>query len=182
MTSFQADDVAVQTAFGVPEDPQGPFGAPEPAQPPESASEPDEKPAEEAVPEFDPKYREPFTGLLYIGALTDSTTLFGHHFTISTPTTTERLQIGQVIAPYQGTVTGELAYQTALVAAYLVSIDGTKLPEPVLSNPKETALHDRFRWVTENLRRPVIEELFDWCLRLDSQVEGALSAMGKARG
>lgn len=180
--------MAAQAAFQLPPEPLAPRQTPEP---PPAPPEPDEGrerasgeiPTEpEKAPEFDPAYRQPFTGLLYIGALTESFELYGHFFTIATPTQTERLQIGLVIKDYQGTVTGEIAYQTALVAAYLVDIDGTKLPEPVLTNPKEIALHDRFRWVSQNMRRIVIDQVFDRCLQLDAQVDATAEAMGKASG
>lgn len=184
-----ADDAAAEAAFALPPEPfpTGPAFLPDRSVAPEVApeteqTEEDAAPVEEDIPEFDPRHREPFRGLLYVGALTEDFELFGHRFRIGTPTQTERLQIGQVIQPWQGTVTGEIAYQTALVAAYLIEVDGQKLPEPVLTNPKETALHDRFRWVSENLRRVVIDEIFDRCLKLDSQVDDVLAAMGKASG
>jgi hypothetical protein len=175
-----ADDAAAEAAFQLPPEPfpTGPAFLPDQSLSPE----PEPEPIEEDVPEFDARHREPFRGLLYVGALTETFELFGHSFLIGTPTQTERLQIGQVIQPWQGTVTGEIAYQTALVAAYLVEIDGVKLPEPVLNNPKETALHDRFRWCSENLRRVVIDEIFTRCLELDGKVDDVLAAMGKASG
>lgn len=190
---YFADDAAAAAVLQLSQDPQEALratealedhsalaAAPEPAPAQESAPEPE--PPEEDVPEFDPAHRKPFTGLLYVGALTAHVELFGHAFTISTPTQTERLQMGPVIEPYQNTVTAEIAYQTVLVAAYLVDVDKIKLPEPVLINPKETALHDRFRWAMENLRRPVIDKLFEECLKLDRQVDDVLAAMGKASG
>ena len=85
-----------------------------------------------------------------------------------------------VIAPYMETVSGNMAYATAFVAACLVSVDGHKLPEPVLNNPRETALHDRFKWVAANLKKPVVDELFSRCLELDMEVDRVLEAMGKA--
>lgn len=190
MPDLFADEQAASAAFQLPPDPQEELaalaGVPAFPGPDEGREEGEEKQVpeviEEELPEFDPAYRQPFKGLLYVGALTKTFELFGHHFTIATPTQTERLQIGQVIEPFQSTVTAEIAYQTALVAAYLVGIDGQKLPEPVVSNPKETALHDRFRWVSENLRRPVLDRVFDECLRLDRQVDDVLAAMGKASG
>jgi hypothetical protein len=183
-----ADDAAAEAAFQLPPEPfpTGPAFLPDQSvSPPAPEKEPAPEPAppvEEDVPEFDARHREPFKGLLYLGALIDTFELYGHTFKIGTPTQTERLQIGQVIQPWQGTVTGEIAYQTALVAAYLIEIDGVKLPEPVLNNPKETALHDRFRWVSDNVRRVLIDKLFDECLKLDAQVDDSLAAMGKASG
>lgn len=129
--------------------------------------------------EFDQKWREPFTGLLYVGALTVTEYVFGHEFVLSTPTQTERMEIGQVIAPYVDTVSGQIAYTTAFVAACLVSVDGQRLPEPVMRG-KDTALHDRFKWVHENLRKPVVDELYSRCLELEMKVQQVLDAMGKA--
>lgn len=130
--------------------------------------------------EFDPKHKEPFTGLLFVGALTDEFELWGHRFVIATPTQTERMQIGPVIKDYADTIAGEMAYATALVAAYLVSVDGHELPKPVVKDIKETALRDRFRWVSDTLQKPVIDYVFSKCLELDQQVDDVLEAMGKA--
>lgn len=139
------------------------------------------RPQEDFTPrEFDPRHREPFTGLLFVGALTDEFTLWGHRFVIATPTQTERMQIGPVIKEYADTIAGELAYATALVAAYLVSVDGHELPKPVTKDVKETALRDRFRWVSDTLQQPVINYVFSKCLELDQQVDEVLEAMGKA--
>jgi hypothetical protein len=181
--TFYADDAAAQAAFQLPPDfSQGTTFEPHEETPPAAAQAPEPVVPEEDVPEFDPKFKQPFTGLLYVGALTKTFELYGHSFTIASPTQTERLQMGQVIEPFQGTVTGEIAYQSALVAAYLVDIDGKKLPQAIMIDPKETALHDRFKWVNENLRRPVIDKIFEECLVLDSKVDEVLEAMGKASG
>lgn len=130
--------------------------------------------------EFDLKHKEPFTGLLFVGALTDEFTLWGHRFVIATPTQTERMQIGPLIRDYADTIAGDLAYATALVAAYLVSVDNQPLPRPVVKDVRETALRDRFRWVSDTLQKPVIDYLFSKCLELDQQVDDVLEAMGKA--
>lgn len=146
---------------------------------PQQEEEP--QPQEDFTPrEFDPRHRESFTGLLFVGALTDEFTLWGHRFVIATPTQTERMQIGPLIKEYTETIAGDLAYATALVAAYLVSVDGHELPKPVTKDVRETALRDRFRWVADTLQAPVINYLFSKCLELDQQVDDVLEAMGKA--
>lgn len=191
--NFTADDAAARDILQLPPEfvaTPGPWrpgdgkGAPA-AEPQEAAgtAEPAEEiPAPEGPPEFDEKHRMKFRGMLYVGALTDQFELFGHSFTIATPSETERLQIGLVMQPYQATMTAEIAYQNALVAAYLVDIDGRKLPEPITTDPKDVALLHRFKWVTNNLRRVVVNALFDRCLMLDKQVDEVLAAMGKASG
>lgn len=179
MPDFDADDAAVAAVMARGLEPPTFPDAPEP----EQEQEPEPEPTlSETIEEFDPRHRQPFSGLLYVGALTGKVSVYGHQFVISTPTQTERLQMGLVVQPYQETMAAEVAYQAALVAAYLVSIDGRELPQPVLTNPKETALQDRFEWVTENIRRPVIGKLFDHCLELEEKVDKVLEAMGKASG
>lgn len=149
------------------------------ARPPQQAEA--SQPEEDYAPrEFDPRHREAFSGLLFVGALTDEFTLWGHRFVIATPTQTERMQIGPLIREFIDTIAGDLAYATALVAAYLVSVDGEELPKPVVKDAKETALRDRFRWVSDTLQKPVIDYLFSKCLELDQQVDEVLEAMGKA--
>lgn len=176
MAEFDADSALADAVLSAPPSIQD---TPQDSPPPDASEAP--AAAEQYAPkEFDPRWRHPFVGLLYVGALTESFSLFGHEFVIATPTQTERMQIGIVIKDFVDTVAGELAYSTAMVAAFLVSIDGEKLPEPVVNNPKETALHDRFLWVSNNMRRPVVSELYSRCLQLDMEVDGVLEAMGKA--
>jgi hypothetical protein len=182
MTEPYADDAAIRAAMSLPSPEQGPVS---PTLTPPPAPEPDPEPDkgdlyEEAVPEFDPRWRQEFTGLLYIGALTETFTLYGHKFTIATPTQTEFLQIGLVIEPYQNTLMAEPAYQMARVAAYLVAVDGKALPKPITNDPKENALAQRFQWVTDTLKRELVNPIFEKCLEMDAKVEGALTAMGKA--
>lgn len=176
-----ADEAAHQAFMALPAEPPPPSEPEEQPAPPVPEPE-DPSIIEEKIPEFDQRYRESFTGLVYVGALTKNVTHFGHHFTLATPTQTERLQMGPVIQPFAQTATGEQAYMTVLVAAYLTQIDGQPLPQPIFNDPKESALADRFRWVSENLRRPVINALFDDCLELDKLVDDVLVAMGKASG
>lgn len=144
--------------------------------------EPEPQPEEDLKPrEFDPRAREPFHGLLWLGHLVSEVQLYGHLFKLMTPSGTERIQIGQVIAEWRDTLTEEVAFMQATVAAFLISVDGVALPEPVLNNPKETALHDRFTWVGANFKsRALLNELFQQTLILDQESDVALEAMGKA--
>lgn len=147
-------------------------------------SSPDPTLAEElaAPKEFDPRYRQPFEGLMYLGQLDDDVTVWGHAFHLVTPSQLERMQIGVLHKPYADTLSSEIAFETVLVAAYLHSVDGKDLPQPVMNGAKDTALRDRFDWVTENLRRPVISQIYERCLVLEEQVDEVLVAMGEARG
>lgn len=184
------DDVLVDAATAAANaqiplfEPQAPVetsaqvSAPEPTPEAEKAAE---GPADPAPPkEFDPRWRQPFQGLLYLGYLVEEFELWGHRFKIQTPSHLEKIQMGLVHAPYANTISTELVFETAMVAAYLTEIDGTELPRPIVNDPKETALHERFRWISENLKRPVISQVYNRCLALDEQVEKTLDAMGEA--
>lgn len=183
MTEFFADDAAAQAvaqmtppSFPGQETRQELPAVPEPPQPREEAPEP----SREKIPEFDPRHKQAFEGLLWVGHLTQQLTLFGHSFEISTPTTGERLEMGPLTQPFQGTPTGTIAYQAILVAAYLRKVDDKPLPEPI--GPRDSGLPGRFAWVQDQLRRPVVEALFDKVLLLENQVDEVLEDMGKASG
>lgn len=149
----------------------------EPPAPVESQDRPE--PENHTPPDFDERWREPFSGLLYLGSLSTSVTIWGHDFLLATPSQTERMQIGPLIKDYIDTVSGPLAYSTAFVAASLVEIDGRPLPRPVTNDPKENALAGRFRWVQHNMHKPVVDELYSRALELDMTVQHVLEAMGK---
>jgi hypothetical protein len=174
MPQFSADEAQVASAMAGVRSPATPQSAPEPP-----VTLPEPEPVLD-YREFDPKHREAFTGLLYVGHLDHEFQLYGHTFRIATPTQTERLQVGPVVKEFRDTITNEIAYQAAVVALYLVSIDGQALPQPILANAKDAAVRDRFNWVTENMRRPVINAVFDQSMILEDVVDETLEAMGKA--
>lgn len=171
---------AAANLTGPPPSSTAPEAIQEPPVQPGSTPQPDE--TEPPPREFDERYREPFNGLMYLGYLEDTVVVWGHEFRIATPSQMEKLQSGALHKPYIDTLASEIAYQTIMVASYLVSVDGKDLPRPVLNDPKENAVRDRFVWVAENLRQPVIDEVFQRCMLLEATVGQVLHAMGEARG
>jgi hypothetical protein len=181
MTESFADDAAFNAAMSLPTLQQpAPPAEPQQQEEPEPVPDITDPDYVEDIPEFDARWKDPFSGLLYVGALTDSFELFGHSFTISTPTQTEFLQMGLVVKPFNDTVMLERAFTLAKVAAYLTAIDGKELPKPITTDPKETALQQRFQWVSDTLRREVVDKIHEKCLELDNEVFETLQAMGKA--
>lgn len=149
--------------------------------PPPPAAEPI-APTPERIPEFDPRWRDPFEGMLFLGRLEKQVTFWGHTFQLVTPSSNERLEISLLTKDYTETIGWEFAYSCALVAAYLVRVDGQDLPQPITNDDKDTALANRWRWVLSSLRKPVIDRLFEACAVLDADVRAILEAMGKASG
>lgn len=174
--------IAASAATAISPGPPLSSDAPEAVQEPLRQSGSDKEQPDIEPAEFDERQKLPFEGLLYVGYLEETVEIFGHTFRIATPSTTERLQLGQLHAEYANTLASEIAYQTLMVSAHLRSVDNRELPQPVTNDPKENAVRDRFRWVGENLRQPVIDRLFGLVLELNGKVDKVIAAMGEARG
>lgn len=180
---FDADGALAQEVLGAPAFPlpsQSPQVASPIAEPPPMDAGP--PPEDERIPEFDPRWREPFEGMLYIGHLEETISFWGHSFLLVTPSSAERLKISLLTKPYDGTIGWEFAYSCALVAAYLIKVDHQDLPRPITNDPKDTAMEERWNWILNNLKKPVIDALFERCTIVDSEVRDVLDAMGKASG
>lgn len=138
--------------------------------------EPVENEMDEFETEFDPKYREPFVGLLYLGYLKKTVTKYGHSFKISTPSLRERIEGGVLHKRYANTVSAEMAWAAIVVGLYLEEVDGHPLPEPI-GPAVDTKVEDRFNWVLDNIKTDLINELFEECLILDATVADTLKEL-----
>lgn len=135
----------------------------------------------DADTKFDPRYREAFTGLMYIGYLEKTVTIYGHTFDLQTPSQNERLEAGILHKQYINSLSSEIAWAAITVSLYLRSVDGQPLPEPI--GPKDSGLSDRFFWVINNLKNVVIQQVYEEALILDSDVAEVLEeldSVGKA--
>jgi hypothetical protein len=131
------------------------------------------------LPEFDPKCREEYEGLLFLGKLSKTFRWAGHKFRIRTLTTDEALEVGLVAKPYIGTSQEYRAWQTALVGACTVSVDGKYLPMPI--NPDESEVEAHFNWAKGQYPW-TIDRIFDEFAELEAKVKEVLDQMGKASG
>ena len=140
---------------------------------------------EEPLPSFDPRHREAFKGLIYLGRLEREFDWMGHHFILKTLSVDELLIVGVVHQPYVGTLSEMRAYQAAIAAACVVSIDGEPPPLPIAddgSAPREALLRERFNYVRKNWFTPTLDIIYHEYLLLETQVEKVLIAMGEASG
>lgn len=149
------------------------------ALPSDSVAAPEEP---EEIPEFDPKHREPFEGLLYIGRLTKEFVWLGHRFVIRTLSDAEILEVGLLHRQYANTLSDIKAYQTAVVAACVQKVDGKSLPYPISDEPDDTMLTNRFRYIADHWYPPTLDAVYEQYLVLESEVGQVIEAMGKASG
>lgn len=150
---------------------------PHPATDEDLSSEP-----EEELPEFDPKYRQDFEGLLFIGNLSDTFDWLGHKFVIRTLTTGEILEVGLLHKKYGQSLADLKAYQAAVIAACVVSVDGRPLSVPLTNEVDDTLLANKFSYVLRSWFPPVLDVIYDKYLSLEERVQKVLDAMGKAQG
>jgi len=142
--------------------------------------EPGEDEPQVPLPEFDERYRNEFEGLTFVGALTDSFTWVGHSFHIRTLTTGEMAEAALLAKPYIGTEAQLKALQAAMVAGCVISVDGQPVSIPLTSEPGDTEMAAKFRYVMAKWFPPVLDVIYQRYIGLEMQVREVLDAMGKA--
>lgn len=164
---------------------------PAPLAPP--ASEPDDAPQDssEAHAEadvsanaevFDERYREPFEGLVYLGALSKTFTWAGHKFRIRTLTTQEVLIVATITARYEGTMAQQRAYAAAVAALCTESVDEEPLPFPYKESVGTEWADQRFNYVTSKWFVYTIDAVYSEYLVLEGKAREVLNAMGNLSG
>lgn len=143
----------------------------------------DPAPVEAETPAFDDRYKQPFQGLLYIGALTQQFDFLGHTIVIRTLTADEDLALGELTRQWMDTAAFERAYVTATVAMSIISIDGQQPPIPIGRDETGFAwAYQRFNWVKANLLSLTIDRIYREFNALDGTAREVLAEMEKAHG
>jgi hypothetical protein len=130
---------------------------------------------------FDPQWKDPFEGLLFLGKLEKTVTVYGHRFRIRTLTTDEVLEVAMLSKPYIGSMGEMKAYQAALVAAAVVEVDGVPMPRPVVDHQSEE-LRARFNYARLNWYPPIFDALYDEFMLLEAEQIAVLERLGEASG
>ena len=141
-------------------------------------------PGEEGVSfepiEFDEQYRQDFTGLCFLGKVTDDFEYFGHRFKIRSLKIEELIEIGLLHAKYQNTLADVKAYQTLVAAAAIETVDNRELPIPI--GPSESLIEARFNYIQKNWYPFTIDEVYSHYVVLEARVQASVTAVGKAPG
>lgn len=134
------------------------------------------------LPTFDPKFREPFTGLLFLGALSDSFDWAGHHFKIRTLHSEELSECSLATKRYQGTEGEHKAFQTAVMAASLLDIDGRGVPVPIPIDTNDSMFDVRFAYMMKNWFPAVADEVYRRYIDLEITARQVMEALGGLSG
>lgn len=132
----------------------------------------------EPLPTFDPRVRRELEGLLFLGKLTHTFTWMNHTFVIRTLVTDALLEIGMIHKPYVGTLGEVKAYQAAVVASTVVSVDGKPIGFSISDDVSDIV--DRFNYVKDHWYPPVLDAIYEEYLLLESKVNDVIEATGKA--
>lgn len=132
--------------------------------------------------EFDPRHRQDFIGLTFIGALKKRFVWAGHEFVIRTLGTNDVIEAAMLQKPYLGSMAEIKAYQAACVAACLLSVDGQPMPTPITDEVTDTRLATRFQYVLDHYQPILIDVIYGELMKLEAKVNEVLIAMGKASG
>jgi len=124
---------------------------------------------------FLPEMERDVDGLLWLGYLTEDVELYGHRFTIKTITRGERLITHQLVRRYEDSLGLSDAYETAQVAAALVSIDGYPLAEIEPGKDQFNRIKANFELV-QRWYDPIISSLFEKVAVLNARQQQALLA------
>ena len=130
------------------------------------------------LPKFDPRFREDFEGLLYIGKLRRQVRWLGHKFTLRTMNVEELMEAGQLHKPYVGTISDIKAWQSIIIAAAIETVDGRPLPLPM--SDQESEFEAKFHYILRHWYPITVDRLYEEYLILEDQVQKVIEQMGKA--
>jgi hypothetical protein len=128
---------------------------------------------------FDPRCRNDFEGMLYLGRLTKTFSWSGHKIKIQTIDQEGYLELGEIVKRYEDTWGAIRAQVSATVAGCIVSIDNKGWPVPLMED--ESLLDTKFAWIIK-LHPFAIDAIYNEFMILEAKVFEVLEEMGKGSG
>ena len=127
--------------------------------------------------EFPAEHMESLTGLLFVGRLTDTIRVFGHAVDIKTLTIGEMVRAGELVRPYMGTQSEQLAYKVSIVAACVERVDGEPLYTPI--STKDDEMLGKFN-VVRDWYPVVVDKVFGHYVQLEAVVKSVADSLGES--
>ena len=107
---------------------------------------------------FPDEYKQPFSGLLYVGKLQRTIEIAGHKILIKTLTQGEELRVGQLAKEYVGTRSELAAMQMYFVAAAIEAVDGMPLVKAL--SPDVDLIYEKAQ-VIKDWYASVVRDIYD---------------------
>lgn len=134
-----------------------------------------------SVRDPDPRWKQDFHGLLYLGALRGEFRYLGHKISIRTLQTSEELILALLTREHAETMGYARAHATGIAALAVEAVDGKPMPVPLgETDDKEIAwARDRYRYA-QRWYPFTIDAIFDRYLELEQRAREVLQQLGKS--
>ncbi len=127
----------------------------------------------------DPRWKQDYHGLLYLGALRGDFRYLGHKIEIRTMTSAQELLIAILTREWADTMGFARAHATAMAALCTDAIDGQSLPVPLGETGDDMAwARERFRYA-QRWYPFTIDAIFERYLELEGRMRKVLEELGK---
>ena len=134
--------------------------------------------AKESDDHFSPEIEREVEGLLYLGALSATVTIWGHTFEIHTLRAGEELARDQIVNEYEGIFGQSRALGLATAAAAVKAVDNTPLQRPLKSGKSDTISSIRANFaIFSEYYFPVIEQIYEEYEKLEVKQARAFKAL-----
>lgn len=137
-----------------------------------------ENPGEELSPEEEVM----FSSLLTCGRRSKTVKILDHTVVVETVNGDDDLRIGIYAKPYVGTLGEQRAYQIAVAAAGLRSIDGRPVVQTLYADADLTALFEEKVAIVAKMYPPVIQRMYRAVLDAEKEFAELVERLGKSNG
>lgn len=158
-----------------------------PAPPPGPGQEEQGPAIEEMTPdaervELSPEEQLTFASLLTCGQRSKTLHILDHTVVVHSLSAADDLRVGVYAKPYAGTVGEQRAYQIAVAAAGLRSIDGQPVINSLYEKADEAALFDQKVKMVEKMYPTVVNRIYKGVLESEVEFVDLVARLGKSFG
>lgn len=161
------------------EEPQAPRDKPVPDEVEEQASP---SPEEEETTTLSDDERAQFKTLLTIGRVTKEVDVLGHPVLMKTMTVSDELMVGLETEKYRKSEAFARAYQSAVVAASVISIDGEPVYTPISAEESDTEVFTKRLKKIHALYPIVVSEIYRHYMEVEKEFAQLAQKLGKLQG
>lgn len=134
---------------------------------------------EQETTTLDKEERDTFQSLLTIGQTTKKVDVLGHPVVLKTMTVTDELMVGLESKIYKGSEAFPRAYQSAVVAASVVTVDGRQLYIPISPEESESEVFQKKLEKVHSLYPLVVSEIYRNYLEVEKEFAQLAKKLGK---
>lgn len=136
----------------------------------------------EEITELTADERESLQQLVTVGKMTKKFVLFEHEILIATLNSDEEIRAFREASRDENTAAYPRAYQTAIVAAAVKSVDGISWENTLTENPAPEVVYDQKLVKTRALYPLVVQYIYNELLKLNTEFGELARKLGKLNG